>query len=97
VLFRSEEAIDLFTARPDEIPVVVTDVDMPRLGGVALAQALARIRPGIRLLGMSGLSRSETGVSDIPTMHKVAHAFLHKPFKPEELLTTVHRLLQPSE
>ncbi len=91
-----EEAIALFTAQPGEIPLVVTDVDMPRLGGVALAQALAQIDPGIRLLGMSGLSRSETGVSDIPAMQHLAHAFLLKPFKPEELLTTVHRLLQPS-
>ncbi len=91
-----EEAITLFTARPGEIPLVITDVDMPRLGGVALAQALAQISPGIRLLAMSGLSRSETGVSDVPTIQNLAHAFLLKPFKPEDLLGAVHRLLHPS-
>ena len=89
------EAITLFNAHPDGIALVVTDVDMPRLGGVALARALLQLRPDLRLLAMSGLSRRETDGADVPEIQKLAHAFLRKPFTIENLLGTVHRLLQP--
>lgn len=88
------DAKAVFGSRPDEISLVVTDVDMPRLGGVALARALLELRPAVRLIAMSGLSRSETGASDVPAIKQLAHAFLLKPFQPEELLGAVHRLLQ---
>jgi two-component system cell cycle sensor histidine kinase/response regulator CckA len=89
------EAITLFNANPDDFSLVLTDVDMPRLGGAALARALLQLRPDIRILAMSGLSRNETGDSDVPEIRKLAHAFLHKPFKPEDLLGAVHQLLYP--
>jgi len=89
------EAITLFNAHPGEISLVVTDVDMPRAGGVALARALLQLRPDLRLLVMSGLSRRETDGADVPEIQKLAHAFLRKPFTIENLLGTVHRLLQP--
>jgi CheY-like chemotaxis protein len=91
------EAIALFNAHPGEIPLVVTDVDMPRLGGVALASALLQLHPDLRIVAMSGLSRNESGGSDVPEIHQLAHAFLPKPFKPEDLLGAVHQLLHPSE
>ncbi|MES1194331.1 MAG: ATP-binding protein, partial [Opitutus sp.] len=49
------EAIVYFVTHPGEIAVVITDVDMPRLGGLALARSVLQIQPGIRLLVMSGL------------------------------------------
>jgi DNA-binding NtrC family response regulator len=89
------EAITLFNAHPGETALVVTDVDMPRAGGVALARALLQLHPDLRLLAMSGLSRRETDGADVPEIQKLAHAFLRKPFTTENLLGTVHRLLQP--
>jgi len=89
------DAIAFFVTQPREISAVVTDVDMPSLGGVALARTLLRLRPDLRLLAMSGLSRSDTGSSDVPEIQKLAHAFLHKPFKADDLLGTLHRLLHP--
>ena len=89
------EAITLFYTNPDDFSLVLTDVDMPRLGGAALARALLQLRPDIRILAMSGLSRNDTGGSDVPEIRKLAHAFLHKPFKPEDLLGAVDQLLHP--
>jgi CheY-like chemotaxis protein len=89
------EAIRLFSISPDKFALVITDVDMPRLGGVALAQHLLTLRPDIRLLAMSGLSRVESDKSDTPAMRDLAHAFLIKPFKVEDLLLTVNGVLHP--
>jgi PAS domain S-box-containing protein len=89
------EAIALFEAHPEKFSLVITDVDMPRLGGVALAHALLRLRPNLRLVAMSGLSRDETDTSDPLAMQKLAHAFLRKPFTSEDLLGVMDRLLHP--
>ena len=89
------EAIALFEAHPEKFSLVITDVDMPRLGGVALAHALLRLRPNLRLVAMSGSPRNETDTSDPSAMQKLAHAFLLKPFTSEDLLGVMARLLHP--
>jgi PAS domain S-box-containing protein len=89
------DAITSFTASPEKISLVVTDVDMPRLGGVALARALSKLCPGVLLLAISGLSRSEADGSNIPEIRKLTHGFLLKPFNADDLLGVVHRLLHP--
>jgi PAS domain S-box-containing protein len=91
------EAIVLFITRAGEISLVITDVDMPRLGGMELARTLSQIRPDIRLLAISGLSPDKTGGSAVSAAIKVTHAFLLKPFDEKCLLGAVHRLLYPSE
>ena len=88
------EALMLCSAHLAEIALIVTDVDMPRLGGMALARAALKLRPDIRLLAMSGLSGHEGESSDVPAVRELVQAFLHKPFGAEDLLRTVHRLLQ---
>jgi DNA-binding NtrC family response regulator len=91
------EAIALFNAQSAGVSLVITDLDMPKLGGVALANALMQIRPGLRLLVMSGGANSETDSSTMAEAQKLAHAFLAKPFGSEALLDTVHRVLYPAE
>ena len=48
------EAIALSRAHPDEIHVLLTDVVMPGIDGVALSQTIAAERPRTRVLYMSG-------------------------------------------
>src|ERR1017187_6263549 len=91
------EAIVLFITRAGEISLVITDVDMPRLGGMELARTLSQIRPDIRLLAISGLSPDETGGSAVSAAIKVTHSFLLKPFDEKRLFGAVPRLLYPSE
>jgi CheY-like chemotaxis protein len=91
------EAIERFSELGEEVSVLVTDVDMPRLGGVALAQSLLPKYPRLRIVAMSGLSRSPTGVSDVPAIQSLAHVFLSKPFTGENLLKAVHGLLYPDK
>jgi len=86
-------AIAVLNVQPDEYALVITDVEMPVLGGVALARALRLIRPDIPLLAMSGLSTDQTPDADINVVQQLAGGFLHKPFKELDLLGAVHRLL----
>ena len=91
------EAIVMFITRAGDISLVITDVDMPRLGGTELAHTLSQIRPDIRLLGISGLSPDEADGSVVSAAKKATHAFLQKPFRAVDLLRAVHRLLHPPD
>jgi PAS domain S-box-containing protein len=89
------EALELFTANLNEFVLVITDVDMPKLGGAGLIRTLMKLRPDLRVLFISGLAQSAVESSDMTAAEKLAHAFLQKPFKFEELLGAVDRLLHP--
>jgi len=84
------EAIALFAPRSTEIRVIITDLSMPNLDGAALATVAQRLNPAVKILAVSGHSADSRGE---PPAQKVCHAFLVKPFRPDALLTIVHRLL----
>ena len=86
----SEAAFAEFSQRPELFDLVITDLTMPRITGMALAQALHDIRPGLPILLISGaneMPHTETaetaGIRDTLT----------KPFLMSDLATKVHRLL----
>jgi two-component system cell cycle sensor histidine kinase/response regulator CckA len=87
------EAVSLLTSHHTEIALVITDVDIPYLGGAALARIAAQICPDLRLLVISGLSHDEQDDSPLEEAKQLAHGCLLKPFAPEVLLDTVHQLL----
>ncbi len=82
------EAIAAFVPRSAEVRLVLTDMDMPMLGGQALATALHRMRPGLPIVAMSG-----TDSEGNATHKNFASAFLAKPFQAETLLSIVRRTL----
>jgi two-component system, cell cycle sensor histidine kinase and response regulator CckA len=90
------EAAALFAQRAAEIRLVITDIHMPNLDGATLGRALRRIKPTTKLLVMSGMASALTNRPN-HTPEEFADAFLHKPFKPETLLTKVHELLRGTE
>ncbi len=79
-----ESALDLAAKYQGPIDLLLTDVIMPRLNGPELASKLAVIRPGIKVLYVSGYPRNEL----VPTAD-----FLKKPFTPSELVRQVRRIL----
>lgn len=90
------EAVMLFAERAAEIRLVITDLHMPNLDGAMLGRALRRLNPATKLLVVSGLSSpSENRPGYRP--EEFADAFLHKPFKPDALLSKVLQVLRPLE
>ena len=82
-------ALDLFSREKDRIDVVVTDVVMPRLNGAELARQVERLRPGVKVLFVSGHpERSGAGLD--PTG---ATNLLMKPFTADTLAARIKELI----
>jgi len=77
------EALERLAADPD-IELVVTDIVMPRMNGVELAQELIASARA-RLLFVSGFGEDYT---ELPA------SLLEKPFSPTALIAEVERLLE---
>ncbi len=89
------EGLRLFSAAPDQIDLVLTDLHMPNSSGQSFADLLRPIRPDVRILFMSGLDSNEGGFE--PGAVRSHDPFLLKPFKPAALLATIHKLLHPED
>jgi CheY-like chemotaxis protein len=82
-----ERALDLEEGHDGSIDLLVTDVVMPKLDGRALAEQLAAVRPGLRILFLSGYTGDVIGRLPEGT------AFLEKPFTEELLARKVREML----
>ena len=56
----STEAYALFRGRPEEFDLIVTDQTMPGLTGVALAQKIFALKPGMQVIICTGFSEALT-------------------------------------
>jgi PAS domain S-box-containing protein len=83
-------ALQLLNAAPEAIDLIVTDVVMPKMTGVALARLALELRPDIRILFVSGYASEQVSLTDFPPG---ATSFLRKPFTPAEFEAAIARLL----
>jgi len=84
------EALRLAQSHGGPIHLVVSDVVMPHLGGRELAEKLDGVRPGLRVLFLSGYT------DDAVIRHGILEAdvaFLQKPFTPSALAEKVRAVL----
>jgi CheY-like chemotaxis protein len=79
-----QEAMQKYRARADQIDLVLMDVIMPKLDGIAAARAIRAAHPSARIILMSGC------LEQVPPE---ADAFLPKPFRSRELFEAVQRVL----
>ena len=78
-----EQALQVSRTFPSTIHLLLSDVLMPKLGGMALREQILRERPGMKVLLLSGtVEEPPEGVE-----------FLRKPFQAEILRHHVRRLL----
>lgn len=90
---RSSEAVDLAGKHSGPIDLLLTDVIMPQMGGHEIAAQVAALRPGIRVVFMSGYPGDPT-VND----HKLEPpaSFLQKPFEMGTLWQILRQVLGPA-
>ena len=85
-----QQALDLFNVHSGRIVTVVTDVVMPRMGGIELAERLRHSHPDLPILFVTGY------VEQSDALHESAAGtpVLLKPFSPEALLRAVSSAIQ---
>ncbi len=83
------DAIAVFAPRADEVQLLLTDLQMPMLGGPALATALRRLRPNLPIVVMSGVESRNSNAA----YKEYTTAYIAKPFQTETLLSIVRETL----
>ncbi|HET9554205.1 MAG TPA: sigma-54 dependent transcriptional regulator [Anaeromyxobacteraceae bacterium] len=82
----AEAALEEAAAR--EYDVVLTDVRMPRVDGIALTRALLERQPGLTVIVMSAYGSHDAAIE---AMKAGAYDFLPKPFKPDEVVLCLRK------
>ena len=85
-----QAALDAYARHADEISLVLTDLTMPELSGLALAQQLRAKHPEAKLLAMTGYAM-DIGQPELQTSAFVA--WLSKPLDIGQLALALHRVI----
>ncbi|HLG42685.1 MAG TPA: response regulator, partial [Planctomycetota bacterium] len=90
VLFDS--AAEALRAISDKTGCLVTDLNMPKMGGLELLRAILAARPELPVLAMTGSAPPE----ELEEIRKLGVEVLSKPFRPEEFVSRVRQCLASS-
>lgn len=82
------EALQKLAAQPFDL--VLTDIAMPVMDGIALALKAAKDYPELRILMMTGFDAEKARAHNL---HFLVHDVLSKPFTLDQLTQTVARVL----
>ena len=72
----------------DHVDIVITDLKIPGIDSIQLLRKITGLRPGIKLIAMSG----DTSFDRLPQDIKAATPFIHKPFKLQEIEKLIREL-----
>lgn len=84
------DAVLLCTRARDPIDLLITDVVMPEMNGKELSDQIRKIRPGIKVMFMSGYTETVVPLRDIV---ESGSDFLQKPFTPSTLARKIREVL----
>jgi len=83
------QAIELFCANQDRIRLIITDIVMPKLGGVKAIEEIKRINPEVKVIFVTGYDKKAT--MDTTALSRAT--ILSKPYSIEELGRTIKETL----
>lgn len=90
----STAALECFQREPERFELLVTDLTMPGLNGMALAEAIGALRPGLPVILCSGYGDSID--ESIIGQAGPIHVFLRKPVSARALAGEIRRLAGPA-
>jgi len=90
----SVEALELFRARSERFDLVITDMTMPNMTGVELAEELMRIRPDIPMILVTGFSEA---VTPEKAKQMGIREFIMKPIMSRDLSKVIRHVLDQEE
>jgi CheY-like chemotaxis protein len=83
-------ALEIARSFNGPIHLLLTDIMMPRMGGLALARSMSELRPGIRVVFMTGHADREGSYRE--ALRSGAES-IEKPFSNEQLIRLVGQML----
>jgi nitrogen-specific signal transduction histidine kinase/ActR/RegA family two-component response regulator len=86
------EGLKLAQNHPHPIQLLLTDILMPKMGGVELAERLSKARPELKVLYTSGYNDSGGNLTSV-----AGARYLQKPYTMEELARTLRDLLDSED
>jgi len=85
-----ESALDLIRKYKGEISLLVTDLGLPKLGGIDVIHQGREIHPGLRVIAATGFGHPQVRAE---LRNEGVDEFFPKPFSPLELLRVARKLL----
>jgi signal transduction histidine kinase/ActR/RegA family two-component response regulator len=86
-----EKALEIFLGHKDLIDVVLLDIGLPKIAGRDVLSEMRQANPNVKICVVSGYLEPELQ-SEIDRMG--VRNFLHKPYTPNEVVTTIQSLIQ---
>ncbi len=80
------EALDILTRENGAFDLLLTDIQMPVMDGIALALSAARDFPNLTILLMTGFAHQRERASNLSA---IAHDVITKPFSVADIRTAV--------
>lgn len=87
------EALAIFAMRKDDIQLVLTDLAMPVMDGIALIRTLQKMNPNVRVIASTGRGGQEQHSHELRELN--VHYCLTKPYNKDKLLKTLDHALHP--
>ncbi|SRR5579884_995091 len=88
----SVKALDL--VKETDFDIVVTDLRMPRMGGLELLRSIKTLKPSMTVIVMTAYGTIETAVQ---AMREGAYDYVTKPFSKDEFILTIRRAIKNIE
>ena len=89
-------ALEMLSSKGEKIDLVILDISLPDINGLALSPILLTKRPSLKIILTSGNMLEDLEDSEDRLQQKGIVGFLHKPYELDALKSTLERVLNPS-
>ncbi len=84
------EAVAVYTRKKDEIALVLTDMGLPKMSGLAMVKRMRELNPTVKVILASGYLPPE----DKPELERIdALEFIEKPYLPDDLFRKIREVI----